>query len=82
MSKRYCTMPKIPWFRDWFEGKFGDLCEAHDAEYVAIEDQESKYWSDFKFACKIAQRGYFWFAIGALLLVSLPWVGKALESKK
>jgi hypothetical protein len=32
--QRHCTMPNIPFFRDWFERQYGNLCEMHDEEYV------------------------------------------------
>lgn len=31
--RRFCTVPKILGFRDWFERSYGDLCEVHDAAY-------------------------------------------------
>ena len=86
MAKRYCTMPKIPYFRDWYENKFGDLCAIHDVEYEMIsegifthQDEEDKLIADFDFACGIAQRGYFMLAILSLMAVNLPWVGKKLR---
>lgn len=79
MTKRYCTMPKVPWFRNWFEDKFGDLCARHDAEYQVIETLADKYDSDFLFACEIAKRGHFILAILALIAVSMPWVGERLK---
>ena len=84
MKKRYCTLPKIPWFRKWFEGKFGDLCKIHDDDYAAINDSDAsesdkkqmKILTDFRFAQCIAIRGHVFLAIGALMFFQLPWVGK------
>ena len=28
-----CTMPKIPFLRDWYNREFEDLCEIHDLLY-------------------------------------------------
>lgn len=76
MPKRYCTMPKIPWFRDWFEAKFGDLCEKHDLQYASITTVEDKIQSDFWFAKEVALRGYMFLAILSLIAFQLPWVGR------
>ena len=78
MSKkcRYCTIPKIPWFRDWFEDRFGDLCKIHDEEYSAAKTRHEKYESDFKFTKQIAQRGYLTLSILTLMAVNMPWINK------
>lgn len=75
MSKRFCTMPNIPFLRDWFEGKFGDLCEAHDMVYTTMLLKQEKDESDFEFAKGVAMRGHVWLAILALIAFQLPWVG-------
>lgn len=87
MADRYCTMPKIPWFRDWFESKFGDLCEKHDTQYrhiSAIDEpvvfkKRFKHESDFGFALSVALRGYVALAILALIFFQLPWVGPKIK---
>ena len=79
MGKRYCTMPKIPYFRKWFESNFGDLCAIHDMEYQKITNRQEKKVADFTFAMKIAERGHLFFALIALIAVSLPWVRTDLK---
>ena len=76
MSRRYCTMPKLPFgFREWFESKFGDLCEIHDADYKrGYASGGCKLCSDFKFIVKIAQRGHPILALFVFLAVQVPWL--------
>lgn len=33
--QRHCSVPGIPFVREWVERYFGDLCEVHDDEYLA-----------------------------------------------
>ncbi len=44
--RRYCTVPSILGFREWFEKQYGDLCEVHDREYV---DKGCLICADIKF---------------------------------
>ena len=55
--KRECTLPKIFGLRKWFENRFGDLCHAHDAAYVA---RTGKIKADLAFLKGMTQRGYWW----------------------
>ncbi len=71
MTKRYCTMPAIPWFRDWFESKFWFECQVHDAKYANVK---CKLCADYNFSAAIAGRGYPLLALIAFLAVNLPWV--------
>ena len=71
MTKRYCTMPNIPWFRDWFESKFGDLCYRHDRWY---ETKVPKLEADKWFCAYIYKRGYWYLVPFVFLAVNLPWV--------
>lgn len=64
-------MPKIPFFKEWFNGKFSDLCAEHDAEYAA---GTCKLCSDYYLAAGIAGRGYGMLSILTFLAVQLPWV--------
>lgn len=73
-KSRYCTMPKIPFFRDWYENKFGDLCYLHDLDYYNGMD---KIEADYIFCQQIAQRGYKWLAILTLIAINMPWVSKS-----
>ena len=66
-----CTMPKIPFFRDWFEERFGDLCERHDAEYAF---GDCKLCADWRFVLEIGKRGYWPLVPFVFLAVNLPWV--------
>lgn len=81
MSKRYCTMPNIPYFRDWFEKNFGDLCEKHDKAYALNAEKlkpikADKIKADFDFCKEVALRGYMFMAVMSLLAFQLPWVGR------
>ena len=71
MGKRYCTMPAIPVFRNWFEVKFGDLCQRHDLGYAA---GDCKLCHDKVFAGAIASRGHPVLAAFVFIAVNLPWV--------
>lgn len=72
-------MPKIPFFRTWFERNFGGLCEAHDMAYSLAKTRQEKYDADFEFAKEICKRGYFWLSILTLVAVNLPWIGKRFK---
>lgn len=50
-----CSMPKIPWFRDWYEKSFKDLCLKHD---LAYKNQEPRRKADLEFMAGIVLRGY------------------------
>jgi hypothetical protein len=50
-----CTLPKIPWFRDWFNRKFGDLCELHDFNYQSRYPRKK---ADIELCASIMLRGY------------------------
>jgi hypothetical protein len=76
MYKRYCTMPAIPWFRDWFEGKFGDLCEAHD------DVKRCKLCGDWRFIRGIASRGYWYLVPFVYMAINMPWVWFEFEVRK
>ena len=74
MSKRYCTVPKIFGLREWFEGKFGDLCKVHDEDYAqGYLFGGCKTCKDLKFVHGIAQRGYVGVSI-ATLIVLVAWL--------
>lgn len=70
---RYCTLPNIPWFRSWFEGKFGDLCKRHDEAYGDIAKLDpahrrpTKIHADYRFCATMACRGHPCLAICALI---------------
>ena len=68
---RHCTMPNIPFFRDWFEENFGDLCEQHDAEYAF---GDCKLCSDYTFVKEIGKRGYWYLVPFVYIAINLPWV--------
>lgn len=71
MTKRYCTMPKVPWFRDWFEEKFGDLCKTHDEDYYK---GKCKLCSDIAFVKGIFSRGYWFLTPFVFIFINMPWV--------
>lgn len=65
-----CTMPKIPWFRDWYNREFKDLCEAHDDAYRNKRPRKS---ADIQLMIGIAYRGYP--ALGIATYVSVRTFG-------
>jgi hypothetical protein len=52
--RHHCTIPTIFHVREWFERKFGDICEAHDAAYVL---RSGKWKADKMFYKAIWERG-------------------------
>lgn len=71
MTKRYCTLPAIPWFRNWFEKKFHYECATHDSAYT---HGKCKLCADYDFSTAIAGKGYPLLSIAAFLAVNMPWV--------
>lgn len=72
-------MPNIPVFRDWFEKRFGDLCELHDWDY---QHTKCKLCADSRFVHAIKERGYPYLAILVWFAVQLPWVWMAYYKEK
>lgn len=64
---RKCTIPKIFGLREWFESRFGDLCEYHDLAYV--ERKGLRIVADYQFAKGMWMRGYRWLAVPSFLAV-------------
>jgi hypothetical protein len=65
----HCTIPSLLGFRTWFEKRFSDLCEEHDAHYVRRD--VPKTWADVKVAYKIARRDVKYIPLGVGALVAL-----------
>lgn len=55
-----CTVPKLLGFDAWFQGKFWDLCIAHDNAYMY---QTGKNKADWSFCVEMTKRGYWWMAL-------------------
>lgn len=68
---RYCTMPNIPFFRDWYEKKFSSLCKQHDDDY---ETKKCKLCSDTKMVKAMYSKGYYILGSLTFIAVNLPWV--------
>lgn len=64
-------MPKIPWFKTWFQNKFGELCEVHDAQY---DEGKCKLCADYWLSGEIAWRGYPFLSVCTFIAVQMPWV--------
>lgn len=64
-------MPKIPWFRNWYEEQFKDLCEAHDKAYGSKIPRKD---ADIELMIGVIQRGYVFIGIGTYLFVRI--IGK------
>lgn len=70
---RHCTMLKIPKFRDWYESRYGNLCEQHDIDYELGE----KWHGDKKLFTSIWFKNTLLDKVMAVLTfaaVQLPWV--------
>lgn len=52
--RHHCTLPTIFHVREWFERKFGDICELHDYGYVM---RLGKWRTDKMFYKAIWERG-------------------------
>ena len=63
-----CTMPYMPWFRVWFNTKFGDLCERHDLHY---QQKYPRKMADIELAVGIINRGYPLFGFLAYFAVRI-----------
>lgn len=56
-----CTLPKLFGIQDWFDRRFLEGCEQHDADYVA--QGITRKQADCKMAAYIINRGYFWLGV-------------------
>lgn len=65
-----CTLPKIPWFRDWYNEQFKDLCERHDYCY---KNQLPKKDADIDLMVGLIERGYVW--LGFLTYIAVRTFG-------
>ena len=61
-----CTLPKIPYFRDWYNEQFKDLCEEHDDCY---RRQLPKKDADIDLMIGLIQRGYVWLGFATYIAV-------------
>lgn len=64
-----CTIPSLFGLQNWFDKRFKDLCEQHDAAYV-IRTWRAKVEGDFALAYGFALRGYALLGICAFIYVS------------
>lgn len=74
---RNCTIPKIFGLREWWEGRFGDLCALHDYDYDMKE--VSRFEADAYYARGMWGKGYRSLAVvsfaGLTLFGWLYWYG-------
>ena len=63
-----CTLPKIPYFRDWYNTQFHDLCDAHDKAYRELVPRKD---ADITLAVNVIQRGYVWVGFGTYIFVRI-----------
>ena len=74
-----CTVPGWFRFNKWFESRFGDLCDAHDAAYT-MRIWRYKVASDFDFCGNMALRGYpalAWVCLLVFVFLGTPyWLWK------
>lgn len=68
----------FPIFRNWFNARFKDLCDKHDAEWVK-RDWRVKVVSDHEMCRALAERGHIALSYGAALwfVIGIPfWLWK------
>ena len=63
--RHHCTLPSVFHIREWFERKFGDVCEMHDHLY---QMKMGKWNADKMFYKAIWQRGPKIFIIPVFVL--------------
>ena len=63
--RHHCTLPTVLHIREWFERKFGDICELHDYAYTM---RLGKWEADKMFYKAIWQRGPKLFIIPVFIL--------------
>lgn len=69
-----CSVPRLLGFKNWFDERFGDLCENHDSLYTS-KSAVSRYDADCKLAGSMFFRGYPFFAIITFVAVrSFGWL--------
>lgn len=66
-----CTVPKLFGMKDWFEKRFGDLCEAHDYWYV--HRTMSKWEADKRLARGMWKRGYKTLSVITFIACQTPY---------
>ena len=67
-----CTMPKIPWFRDWYNEQFKDICQAHDDAY---KDRIPRKDADIELLIGIVQSGYVLIGFTSYIMIRLiGWI--------
>lgn len=64
-----CSIPKIFGLQSWFNSRFFEVCESHDADYVA--QGITRKQADCKLAAGFIYRGYFWLGVAAYAYVRL-----------
>ena len=67
---RYCSIPGIPYVRDWVEKNFGDICQGHDEAYA---EDKCRVCRDIKFIGLAAGRCLPF--VLALVLLPLIFIG-------
>lgn len=69
-----CTIPSLLGLQKWFDKRFKDLCEQHDAAYL-VRKWKTKVEADFALAYGFALRGYALLGILAFIYVSTLGTG-------
>lgn len=65
-------MPKIPWFRKWYNEQFKDLCDAHDKAY---DNKIPRKDADIELMIGLIQRGYVSIGIGTYFFIRIiGWI--------
>lgn len=73
ISKRFCpsdgacSLPYVLGLKQWFDTRFGDLCDEHDARYVARDI--SKWRADWRLVSGIYQRSPIYLPVAVLVFL-------------
>lgn len=75
-----CSLPNIPYFKDWYNRHFEDLCRRHD---IAYSKQQDKKRADINLMSGIALQGYPKLAMLTYLFVStVGWIYYIMAARK
>jgi hypothetical protein len=65
----HCSIPRFLGFQEWFESRFGAVCQSHDLFYR--DGQVSRFQADCQLMAGMASLGYPFVAVCAFLFVRM-----------
>lgn len=66
-----CSVPRLFGLRDWFENRFGHLCDRHDRDYMT--KTVGKWKADMRFVRGMWALDYRALAVLSWLAFQTPW---------